>query len=552
MAYDGHYLIDMLLARIRCHVEISGSAADRGRARERLTALGWVWLNESRANPDRYVRVVRGTATRATAEEISQRLQVALADCHSAATIERVALERIRYASMRFAYESPTLQGLVYDERPVAVLADVSVVRSEAVAPAPLSPTGEETVLDRLRRAAARNVLDGFDKLCGKLETGALWIAGWSRRCVPAWAGRIGRTFVDKEAAGFLRYRLTLLLMVFVLSLAVTFVWRVRITRSSGLPQSDGLILIVLIGGIALLAAVLGTTNMFTRILVHRFDADLPCGYSRWQTSLWEAADPADAEMFIGRRRHRAIMVCWALGTLLCGTICAVLAGTVLAVLGSDLWYGRQDIVSLMITAGLLLLWVLAADMWRARPRSEVRRLVQRVGLSIVLTGLGGVILRMPSYLFYKKLGYPGLAFEIGWHDALVNASVFLVCLALSALPLGLCWLYSPRLPRFTRSGFAMVLTFAAAAMVLAGLGPSLRTAQIITVEQTTTAGGTRYPACITVNNVDQPIWIIGQTTRQLLIGDRTISDSNHTTISRIRVVPSNLPYRVVVAQDGC
>ncbi|GAB3204505.1 hypothetical protein [Nocardia tengchongensis] len=511
LGYDGHYLMNFLVARVRCHVEIAGSEADRERARESLTSVGWVRLDTSENGPDYYVRDIRGSGSPSSVEEATVRLYTRLVDAYCHATVERIALEPIRYSSLHFTHHAPTLQGMTYNGRRVAALADVSAVTpppSEATAATATGPS----LIERVRDVLARLMNPAFGMLCKYLEIAAVWIARQARSHAPQRFRRIGRSFTRDDDPAYMRNRWITLVATSIISALIAFAWCAETGYTSNLSRSTTAVVVLLFAVYVALLLITGTMNLFARVAIHPFVATLPDAYPRAGASRWATADEADATAVIGLDRFRAIKACWHIGTLLCGVVCMAAVGPTLALIVRAILYGRDEIVSVLTAFGLVLAWIVAADMLRARRRSEVRRVVRRIGISIVLAGLGGIILRLPSYLYYKRLGYPGLAFDISWHDSVVNGIFFLIAVALSAVSFGLYWLSAPRLPRFIRSCLGTVATLSAAATVLAGISAYGNQAQHIAAEQTTTAGGTRYAACRTDSGHEIPIWVIGQT----------------------------------------
>ncbi|CAM4104246.1 hypothetical protein NONI108955_09180 [Nocardia ninae] len=535
-SYRGQYLIGVFLARVRCRVDISGSADDRRRARDALVAGGWSAV--AHADSDTYVRDIRGSLSSSTIEEVVRHVHTHIVDTHSRAAIDKASLERIRYAGLRFTHRPAPLE---HDGKRVDALAEISVAPIPLVQqqqPPPARPPS--TLLARLIRIPA------FWYDC--LEKSARFIARIFRRATPLWFRQLAIRVIADDSARFIWVRFGLLAASGGLGVAAGVAVADRFPdRPTGPEPALGLI-----GISTVLLLVLGALNLFTRVAVHRADAALPQGYSRWQAERWANANRTDVARLIGAERHHAIRMCWTAGTLVLRMIAMAGAGALLFLSVQTIWFNSRLIAATLLTVGLLLAWILVIDAVRPRQRSGSRLIVRRTAASVLLAGVGGAMVRLPSYFFYQPLGYPAFAFEIGWHDVIVNARGFIMAALGSGALIAIYWLFSPRITPVWRSAFALLLLMCATVGMLSAMVEAGRPAELIVQQQSVTAGGTRYAACLIDNGREQPIWIIGQSAGRFLIGDRETPTGDPTRITNVRMRPSGIEYRIVADATPC
>ncbi|GAA5107284.1 hypothetical protein GCM10023319_78830 [Nocardia iowensis] len=543
-SYRGQYLIGVCLARVRCRIDISGSADDRQRAHAALVASGWSAL--SRTETDTYVRDIRGSLSSSTIEEVVRHVHTDIVDTHSRAVIDRASLERIRYAGLRFTHKPAPLE---HDGRRVDALAEISVtptalsVREQRPESGPADTAGTVFIFrERLTR------VPGF--FYGCLERVAKAAAQLYSRTTPQWFRQLVVRLIADESAHYVSTRFGLLVVSGGFGVAAAAVVAARFPdRPTGAEPALGLI-----GVSAVLLLILGALNLFTRVAVHRADSALPQGYSRWQAERWANANRTDVARLIGAARHNAIRMCWKTGTLVLRMIAIAGAGALLFLSGQTIWSNSRLIAATLLTIGLLLGWILVIDSVRPRQRAGSRLIFRRTAASVLLAGVGGAMVRLPSYFFYQPLGYPAFAFEIGWHDVVVNARGFIMAALGSGALIAIYWLFSPRITPVWRSAFALLLLMCATVGMLSALVEAGRPAEDIVQKQSIVAGGTRYAACFDIDGQQQPIWIIGQSANRFLIGDREISTASGeaSRITNVRMTPSGTVYRIVASSGTC
>ncbi|MFI9402103.1 hypothetical protein [Nocardia sp. NPDC052316] len=502
--------------------------------RDALIAGGWSAIPH--ADSDTYVRDIRGSLSSSTIEEVVRHVHTHIVDTHSRAAVDKASLERIRYAGLRFTHRPAPLE---HDGKRVDALAEISV------APAvpqqqPLPAPPPRTVLARLARLPT--------VLYGCLERGAEVTARIYRRITPQWLRQLVFRVIVDESTRYAWVRFGLLAASGGLGVAAGVAVADRFPdRPTGPEPALGLI-----GISTVLLLVLGALNLFTRVAVHRADAALPQGYSRWQAERWANANRTDVARLIGAHRHYAIRMCWTTGTLVLRMIAMAGAGALLFLSAQTIWFNSRLLAATLLTVGLLLAWILIIDAVRPRQRSGSRLLVRRTAASVLLAGVGGAMVRLPSYFFYQPLGYPAFAFEIGWHDVIVNARGFIMATLGSGALIAIYWLFSPRITPVWRSAFALLLLMCATVGMLSAMVEAGRPAELIMQQQSVTAGGTRFAACLIENSDEQPIWIIGQSAGRFLIGDRETPTGDPSRITNVRMRPSGIEYRIVAGGSPC
>lgn len=493
--YGGHYLVDRLGSRARCRILVRGRADDIELADAALTADGWTRVEPTRSSAnsgptDRvYVRVVRVSMTDKAIEDIAIRVHTLLFDAYSGARIVTCSLDRIRYQDWSFEHLRPGQGGLVDDGRPVTRMAEIRWGSAAQDA----SPPDPETQTDSFKWT--------------KFFTVAVICA--------AIIGAVGM------------YALTPALPKFG-SLPPMYPWLSAIGA-----------VLVLAGG-ALIAAQRLKNRWCGRKLV------APEGLSLWQLDSWARSKRAlVGDEIIGKiERFRAR---WSKVTV----VVAFLTGG--AVVGLMLRYiGETGAATVAVAAVVILLWVIGWEMVRSRAVKHGSRALGGLASVAMLAGIAAFVIRIPTWAMYQPFGYAGIASELSMPELIVNASPLLFACAASAVMIFVFWLWSPHFPRIHQSIIGCVVFITAAStVILAAISPGVRSEKI--VSQNVISANTSFrPGCLLQNQPHTPVWVLAQSPRRLLVGDRTPGPDIESPIGNIRSLPANISYQILNGNKPC
>ncbi|MEV6659702.1 hypothetical protein [Nocardia fluminea] len=494
LTYSGHYMVDRLTSRARCRIKLRGRTGDLGRADTALIAAGWTRLGggDSQSNVDStecvYARAVRVSMSDRAIEDICHRVHTMLFDAFSDARVESCSLERIRYQDWVFEHVRPSQDPLVFDGHRVNRLAQVF--------PGSSGPPNAVPEADSPTNAHA-------------------WSSWFKAALVGLMIGGAG-----------LMYSIAPIV--------------------SGLEAFTPMYLDALIIGVVLLAiglAAIGAQRLYNRRQGRSVVA--PPGLSLWQLDVW-ARNVPEVDREIVTRVERFGM--WVANV---AVVAACLCGGALLGLASR-FMGYAGASTMVVVAVIILLWVLGWEMVRSRAVKSGSRALSGLASVAMVAGVAAFVTRIPSWSMYQPFGYPGLAAELGIPDVLYNARVLILAVIGSAV-LGLIyWIWIPHFPRFQQSVIGCVVFVSMASNIAIGaIAPGARSEEI--VERGLIPETTNFrPGCLLQNDRRIPVWILGQTPRRLLVGDRTPSTESESPISNIRSLQGSSSYQVLHDNGPC
>lgn len=537
--YRGHYLLDVALARARCRIEIAGSQFDRERAREVLTELGWSPTSQPGTGPDdrdTFARDIRTGLGPGADAAVAQRLQAELEDGLCDAQVALVSLERIRYRQLHANRQSPGPAGLTYSGRPVDTLttfapAPVSSETPESRTgdpnPTPPNPPGPLTVL----MLGCLTFIARVSRPLLRFIYRHPWLRGSVR-------------WLTAEPPVNRNWRLAVCGIAAAIGFTATARW-VEVGDNNDLSGPFAWFMGWVAGLVVVLGVCTALANLATRTILHALPADvsLPDGHSRWQATWWIDSTAAS---IIGAHSAQLIKRSATVAYLLSALAGSLFAGPALWLLSRLVFVDGDQFVALVTGFCVLVIGILVVDMVRARHRSHTRPVLARIASLLAILGLGGIVLRLPAYAYFGALGYPSVAFEITWHEAVLHAEKFLIAVGVSALMVVVFWMTAPRLPRWMQTPVGLVLAVAVASAVFAQLGRSERIGAAISADKMTTASSTRIAACLIEGSGRKPVWVLSQPTGRLLIGDRGVGDPvRPVSVTELRLLPASVTIQM-------
>ncbi|WP_027501591.1 hypothetical protein [Rhodococcus sp. UNC363MFTsu5.1] len=511
-SFLGSYSLNFLLARLRCYLEISGGAEDLSTAQDVLQDMGWrrceaIATAAPTPMPTRlaFVRDIRGSRSLHTQREVADAVNQRLTDALLAARVYRIALVPIRYPSAEFNHEKPAVGGLTVTGLKVDRLATIRYPARTGDWPSGDASSGDSTPKSA---SGSRWRADAGHAVYG-------WLDRQARRELPfGLSARLTAPVSAQSRDGEDSPRLRKWIWAWigaVLMLAIVLAFRVEFNTDT----PAGPWMVVAIFGVMFL--VVGVPHLLLKLLSRialepaiRAGA-LPASWSPYSYGLWiDGSDPVVLEtMSVGRANalHRiaasVMTVSRVFGLGVCGALVFWL-----------IQFARDSPDALAIPVGLaiFLIWSVIRDIVRSRGRRQVRSVAVRVFQFLLVLGLGGVLLKLPTFAFYYELGATDMALTASWIEVVWHAAPVLAMLGAMSLVAAVAWVLTPRMEKWSRDlfslGMAINVLCAAIAGVVIAIEPAAN-ARDGMVESVTPA----FKAMCSLDG-DQwiPTWRIGRT----------------------------------------
>ncbi|WP_146777753.1 hypothetical protein [Rhodococcus wratislaviensis] len=160
-----------------------------------------------------------------------------------------------------------------------------------------------------------------------------------------------------------------------------------------------------------------------TRVIVEprKFIGILPSHWSPYSCSKWSDTTNPDVVEILGSRRSKAL-------SRLSRTVMTVLRFVLIGFSGVFVYLLFQlvrstpSLVGIPAVLVIVLVWFVLSDILRSRRRVVVRSAVVRGIQVLMVVGVGGLLLRLPTLAFYNELGATDLALKVSWTEAAFHA----------------------------------------------------------------------------------------------------------------------------------
>ncbi|WP_128970098.1 hypothetical protein [Rhodococcus opacus] len=287
-----------------------------------------------------------------------------------------------------------------------------------------------------------------------------------------------------------------------------------------------------------------------TRVIVEprKFIGILPSHWSPYSCSKWSDTTNPDVVEILGSRRSKAL-------SRLSRTVMTVLRFVLIGFSGVFVYLLFQlvrstpSLVGIPAVLVIVLVWFVLSDILRSRRRVVVRSAVVRGIQVLMVVGVGGLLLRLPTLAFYNELGATDLALKVSWTEAAFHAVPLVAVVLGSAVFCVSIWVLAPRLDRWSRDLFSLVMTANVVCAVLTGIIIAIQPAAEIRSGNIASESPAVKATCTLKDGTWVPTWAIGRIGNPVLADRFVGTDEN---IGPLQVPADPGTFRVVHTSDPC
>lgn len=274
----------------------------------------------------------------------------------------------------------------------------------------------------------------------------------------------------------------------------------------------------------------------------------LPPHWSPYSCSIWSDITNPDVVEILGSRRSKAL-------NRLSRTVMTVMRFALVGFSGIfiyllfQLFRSTPSLVGIPVVLVIVLVWFVVSDILRSRRRVVVRSAMMRGTQFLMVLGVGGLLLRLPTLAFYNELGATDLALTVSWTEAAFHAVPLVAVIPGSAVFCLSLWVLAPRLDKWSRDLFSLIMTANVMCAVLAGIIVAIQPAAEIRSGKVTSESPAVKATCTLSDGAWAPTWAIGRTGNPVLANRIIGADQN---IGPLQVPADPGTFRVVHMSDSC